>query len=169
MRESDFQNYYSMLGLTSQASTSEIEEAFTKLRIKYLQLLETGIGLVGEKRKAEIDLQLLHLAYQALIDEKRRSGYDQLLPERLKTWDNRIAKESNVCNWWGAKSWDHTQKPEIEIGRNLKQNSMDIQPLPAEPIVKSAFSKMRPPRPVAELIKKQRGIFYNLKRLIFGL
>jgi curved DNA-binding protein CbpA len=157
-----------MLGLTSQASISEIEEAFTKLRIKYLQLLETGIGLVGEKKKAEIDLQLLQLAYQALVDQNRRSRYDQLLPERLKTWDNRISKESNVCNWWGAKSWSHVQKPEIEIGRSTNRDSMDMQPLPAEPIVKSAFSKMRPPRPVAELIKKQRGILYNLKRLIFG-
>lgn len=167
MRESDFTNYYAMLGLTSRATQSEIEEAYAKLRLKYLYLLETEIGLVGEKQKAEVDLELLQLAYHALVDERRRFHYDSLLPADLKQWDERIKKETNVCNWWGSPALSGLAKTGIEVGE-MKEQKKTAPRITSEPLMQSAFSKIKPPQTVAHMIKRRNSLLYRLKCLIFG-
>ncbi len=167
MRESDYTNYYSMLGLTSRATQSEIEEAYTKLRLKYLYLLETEIGLVGEKQKAEVDLELLQLAYEALVDARRRAHYDMLLPDDLKSWDERVKKETNVCNWWGSPGFATFAKNGGELGE-AKEPRRAAPRINSDPMIQSAFSKAKPPTPVSQLIKRRRNILYRLKCLLFG-
>lgn len=168
MRESDLTNYYSMLGLTSHATTSEIEEAYTKIRLKYLYLLETEIGLVGEKQKAEVDLELLQLAYEALVDSRRRAHYDSLLPEQSRSWDDRVSKQSNVCNWWGAPKFSQFEKIDSSLGANKEMARKTSPRIAAEPLMNSAFSKTEAPKGISHLIKRRNSLLYRLKCLIFG-
>jgi len=168
MRESELTNYYNMLGLTSQASADEIEESYAKLSRKYRQLIETGVGLAGEKQKAEIDFEIITLAYNALVDDKGRSLYDRLLPEGVKNWDDRFGREKTICNWWGAPP------SEVEVqARQRKQTGGSTRetfgiPMDQRETTLSSFDRPDILRPMSQMIRSRQSMWYKLKRLIFG-
>ena len=167
MRETELSNYYSMLGLTSQASHDEIEEAYAKLRRKYAQLLETGVGLVAEKEKAEVDFEIITIAYNALVDQKSRELYDSLLPDGVKTWDDRFRKDKNVCSWWGAPTSTH----EMQM-RQRKATSGAITRKTFGTFRKdatlSSFERPEILRPVSQMIRSRQTFWQKIKRFIFG-
>lgn len=168
MREADLNNYYNMLGLTSQATPDEIEEAYTKLRRKYQQLLDTGIGLVGEKQKAEVDLEILTIAYKALVDGNKRNYYDNLLPPGVKSWDDRFGKEKSVCTWWGAPPTEH-QAEAHEIRQTVSGiRSKFGMPSPSKDPTLSSFDRPEVLRPVSQLIRSRQTVWYKIKRFLFG-
>ncbi|MDZ4786102.1 MAG: DnaJ domain-containing protein [bacterium] len=168
MRESDLSNYYSMLGVTSSASVDEIEESYAKLSLKYKQLLESGLGLIDEKHKAEVDFEIITLAYTALVDEKGRSIYDQLLPDGVKSWDDRFGKEKTVCNWWGAP----LSEPEVKArqrkttGGNTRE-TFGVPMRNRDPSL-SSFDRPEILRPVSQMIRSRQSIWYKVKRFLFG-
>ena len=168
MHEGDLTNYYNMLGLTSQAKLDEIEEAYAKLTRKYQQLLDTGVGLIDEKRKAEVDFEIITLAYTALMDGKRRDYYDQLLPEGVKSWDDRFGKEKNVCTWWGAPPTQAEVK-----ARERKATGGGIRgkfglPMASKDPTLSSFERPEILRPVSQLIRSRQTFWYKIKRFLFG-
>ena len=66
-------NYYEMLGVTKNASSSEIKKAYRTLAIKYHPDRNLGNKAAEEKFKD------INEAYEILSDQTRRSQYDQSL------------------------------------------------------------------------------------------
>ncbi|MEL6929101.1 MAG: J domain-containing protein [Cyanobacteria bacterium J06600_6] len=69
----EVRNYYEMLGVTKNASSSEIKKAYRTLAIKYHPDRNLGNKAAEEKFKD------INEAYEVLSDQTRRSQYDQSL------------------------------------------------------------------------------------------
>ena len=72
----DVRNYYEMLGINKNASSSEIKKAYRTLAIKYHPDRNLGNKAAEEKFKD------INEAYEILSDQTRRVQYDQSISKR---------------------------------------------------------------------------------------
>jgi curved DNA-binding protein CbpA len=75
------QNFYDLLEVAFDASPFEIHHAYQEMYQLYAEDSLASYSFFSRKEREEI-LAKLDEAYSTLIDEKRRSHYDQLLIER---------------------------------------------------------------------------------------
>jgi curved DNA-binding protein CbpA len=87
------ENYYSILGVSTNATQSEIKRAYIRLAQKYHP---DRYGDEQEKQKANEQFSKITAAYRTLSDEKLRSTYDKSIEKGTKPKDD--AREMQAKN-----------------------------------------------------------------------
>ena len=79
-------DYYSLLGVSRNASEQELKKAYKKLAMKYHPDRNQGDKDVAEKKFKEVSE-----AYEVLSDQNKRQAYDQFGHDgtRSKIWTKR--------------------------------------------------------------------------------
>ncbi|MEM6611893.1 MAG: J domain-containing protein [Cyanobacteria bacterium P01_C01_bin.72] len=98
----EVRNYYEMLGVGKNASSSEIKKAYRTLAIKYHPDRNLGNKAAEEKFKD------INEAYEILSDQTRRVQYDQSL--NSKPFDNGFFGRSKAAGTKGANATQRTQR-----------------------------------------------------------
>jgi curved DNA-binding protein CbpA len=80
MKRLSEQNFYDILGIESDASSSEVNRAYKENHQLYGEDSLVSYSLFSREEREEI-LAKVNEAYSTLIDEKKRSRYDQALVE----------------------------------------------------------------------------------------
>ena len=96
----EVRNYYEMLGVTKNASSSEIKKAYRTLAIKYHPDRNLGNKAAEEKFKD------INEAYEVLSDQTRRVQYDQSLRKPFKGGIGNFGRGNN-----GARGGATTPRP----------------------------------------------------------
>ena len=172
-------NYYELLGVERAATKEQIRDAYKELaRIYhpdshyYDEILE-GTGLT----QGESDtFKLITLAYNTLSNEKTRKEYDDAIPADLPSW------EENQSDTWHVNQRVETSPASGNQGRstsnaygnfgvngNGRSNAPNHNQYRAQPMKRSAFDEeaLRSLRPVSEMIKRKRGLWYRIRWLMF--
>jgi len=89
----DFKDYYSILGVSTQADISEIKKAYKKLAKKYHPDANPG------NKDAEEKFKEISEAYHVLADPQKRLKYDQLR-NNYQSWQSQGDKGSFDWSFW---------------------------------------------------------------------
>lgn len=115
-------NYYTILGVSINASPSQIKKAYHKLILKY----HPDRNVNGSSEKFII----IHNAYTILIDEQKRKKYDDILKNSLVTqcftiYQNLINEIGNKYNWSQAEILEITDMFDpLDYEKEIVSNDM---------------------------------------------
>ena len=82
--------YYEILGVSSEATTEEIREAYKGIARAFHPDSNFYDEIIADKNSAPPDqekFKKITEAYNTLISEERRKEYDKLFPKGLRDWD----------------------------------------------------------------------------------
>lgn len=88
MDQADSKNFYELLGITRDATTDEIKEAYKSIALVYHPDSNFFSEIIDEKPKTGEDelFRRLTEAYNTLVKPNARKEYDAMLPPELPTW-----------------------------------------------------------------------------------
>ncbi|WAL58399.1 J domain-containing protein [Thermocoleostomius sinensis] len=107
----NFRNYYTILGVTRDATIEEIKQSYRRLARKYHPDLNPG------DREAEEKFKDLGEAYEVLADAEKRAQYDQYSRFWNKSGFQEVA--SRVKNWGGRNG----SRDDMDYGQYRDFNS----------------------------------------------
>jgi curved DNA-binding protein len=107
----NFRNYYTILGVTRDATIEEIKQSYRRLARKYHPDLNPG------DREAEEKFKDLGEAYEVLADAEKRAQYDQYSRFWNKSGFQEVA--SRVKNWSGRNG----SRDDMDYGQYRDFNS----------------------------------------------
>jgi len=157
-------DYYQILGVSKDASASEIKKAYRK----YAKIYHPDIS---SKKDAKIIFQLINEAYQTLINPRSRRIYDFRSQKRAEAYKRYGASKKNV-------QYDSNQKEYTYAQDSYSNKSRET---PFEPFINDKlidqilFYSMILIGSVAfifgifDLIYKPRKGFDNFSGLLFGI
>jgi len=104
----DFKDYYSLLGISKNATEDEIKKAYRKLAVKYHPDKNPG------NKQAEEKFKEMGEAYEVLKDPDKRKKYDKL-GSNWKQYEQTSGGGADFSQWarqGGGKNYSQTYSPE---------------------------------------------------------
>ncbi len=104
----DFKDYYSLLGISKNATEDEIKKAYRKLAVKYHPDKNPG------NKQAEEKFKEMGEAYEVLKNPEKRKKYDKL-GSNWKQYEQTSGGGADFSQWarqGGGKNYSHTYSPE---------------------------------------------------------
>ena len=114
----EFKDYYSILGVSSDADDKDIKKTYKKLAKKYHPDLNQG------NEKSELKFKEVNEAYHAISDPEKRKKYDELR-QNYNQWQSRGGRGNFDYSQWQDSSGDgmHTRNMSPEEFSNIFGNS----------------------------------------------
>jgi hypothetical protein len=91
-------NYYDMLGVPRDASLEEIRTAYKEIARVYHPDSQYYSDLTDQRPNgSQVDIfKQITAAYHTLINEQKRSAYDQTLPPELPDWEDPVDEDAEI-------------------------------------------------------------------------